>query len=81
MRANQLVHWRDTRHPYAFTLLLVALCTFLQYKGRHLFGQRAPLGLALPRRCRQGTPAGIPTIFFQFCNLSAKHGFIMSGTI
>ncbi|MFC0252605.1 putative bifunctional diguanylate cyclase/phosphodiesterase [Massilia consociata] len=33
------------RHSYALTLLLVALCAFVQYKARYHIGQRAPLGL------------------------------------
>jgi diguanylate cyclase (GGDEF)-like protein/PAS domain S-box-containing protein len=33
------------RYHSAGTVLLVALCAVIQYKGRHFFGQRAPLGL------------------------------------
>ena len=45
MVASKVAAGRKHGHPYAITLLLVALCAFGQYEGRHVFGQRAPLGL------------------------------------
>ena len=45
MFASKAADGRSAGHPYAITLLLVALCAFSQYEGRHVFGQRAPLGL------------------------------------
>lgn len=45
MFASKAAAGRKHGHPYAITLLLVALCAFSQYEGRHVFGQRAPLGL------------------------------------
>lgn len=45
MIADKIVLGQRIRHPYVLTVLLVALCALVQYKGRHLFGQRAPLGL------------------------------------
>jgi PAS domain-containing protein len=45
MFASKVAAGRKHGHPYAITLLLVALCAFSQYQGRHVFGQRAPLGL------------------------------------
>jgi diguanylate cyclase (GGDEF)-like protein/PAS domain S-box-containing protein len=45
MFIRKLEHGRAFKHPYAVTLLLVALCAFVQFKGRNIFGQRAPLGL------------------------------------
>lgn len=45
MFASKGLDRRKVGHPYALTLLLVALCAVIQYRGRHLFGQRAPLDL------------------------------------
>jgi len=45
MFASQPAHGKHSASSYLQTLVLVALCAFVQYKGRPLFGQRAPLGL------------------------------------
>ena len=45
MFASKVADGRKVGHPYVITLLLVAVCAAIQYQGRHVFGQRAPLGL------------------------------------
>lgn len=45
MEDSKILLGRDFRHPYVLTLLFVALCSLIQYRGRQLFGERAPLGL------------------------------------